>query len=106
MTTTIDYKKFTEYKNGKVTLEQLNEYLAPFGLGYDPEKNVIVDGGAVPCEDVTKINGYGLLDTGTGTLDKVMIKDGKLVDSIGNMPALVLVGDIYYKVVAGDTLVK
>ena len=68
MNTTIDYKKFTEYKNGKITLEQLNEYLAPFGLGYDPEKNIIVDGGAVPCEDVTKINGYGLLDTGTGTV--------------------------------------
>ena len=100
-------KILKQWADGEKTLEETNEALKGTGIYVDPDKQKITEGeGAVYCEDLSKINGYGLLDTGTGTLDKVKIKNGKLVDSIGNMAALVLVGDVYYKVVAGDTLVK
>ena len=100
-------KILKQWADGEKTVEETNEALKGTGIYVDPDKQKITEGeGAVYCEDLSKINGYGLLDTGTGTLDKVKIKNGKLVDSIGNMAALVLVGDVYYKVVAGDTLVK
>ena len=100
-------KILKQWADGEKTVEEINEALKGTGIYVDPDKQKIAEGeGAVYCEDLSKINGYGLLDTGTGTLDKVKIKNGKLVDSIGNMAALVLVGDVYYKVVAGDTLVK
>ena len=100
-------KILKQWADGEKTLEETNEALKGTGIYVDPDKQKIAEGeGAVYCEDLSKINGYGLLDTGTGTLDKVKIKNGKLVDSIGNMAALVLVGDVHYKVVDGDTLVK
>ena len=100
-------KILKQWADGEKTLEETNEALKGTGIYVDPDKQKITEGeGAVYCEDLSKINGYGLLDTGTGTLDKVKIKNGKLVDSIGNMAALVLVGDVHYKVVDGDTLVK
>ena len=100
-------KILKQWADGEKTVEETNEALKGTGIYVDPDKQKIAEGeGAVYCEDLSQINGYGLLDTGTGTLDKVKIKNGKLVDSIGNMAALVLVGDVYYKVVAGDTLVK
>ena len=100
-------KILKQWADGEKTLEETNEALKGTGIYVDPDKQKITEGeGAVYCEDLSKINGYGLLDTGTGTLDKVKIKNGKLVDSIGNMTALVLVGDVHYKVVDGDTLVK
>ena len=100
-------KILKQWIDGEKTVEETNEALKGTGIYVDPVKQKIAEGeGVVYCEDLSKINGYGLLDTGTGTLDKVKIKNGKLVDSIGNMAALVLVGDIRYKVVDGDTLVK
>ena len=69
-----------DYTSGEITLEQANAVLAelPGGLYLDPEKNVIKPG---------EENAYGLLDTGTGSLDKVRVKGGRLVHSIGKMPA-------------------
>ena len=100
-------KILKQWVDGEKTLEETNEALKGTGIYINPDKQKIAEGeGAVYCEDLSKINGYGLLDTGTGTLDKVKIKNGKLVDSIGNMAALVLVGDVHYKVIDGDTLVK
>src|SRR5574344_437500 len=100
-------KILKQWADGEKTLEETNEALKGTGIYVDPDNQKIAEGeGAVYCEDLSKINGYGLLDTGTGTLDKVKIKNGKLVDSIGNMAALVLVGDVHYKVIDGDTLVK
>ena len=100
-------KILKQWADGEKTVEETNEALKGTGIYVDPDKQKIAEGeGAVYCEDLSKINGYGLLDTGTGTLDKVKIKNGKLVDSIGNMAALVLVGGVHYKVVDGDTLVK
>ena len=57
-----------EYSSGKTTLESANAALKSAGAGFhlDPERNKIA-----PDE----VGRYGLLDTGTGTLDKVKIVD-------------------------------
>lgn len=58
-----------KYKNGEASLEETNAALKEIdsGLCYDPDKNVIH-----PDEEER----FGLLDTGTGSLDKVkVIKD-------------------------------
>lgn len=71
------------YITGEKTLEEANDALAFIGAGVklDPERNTIK-----PGEEAD----FGLLDTGTGTLDKVRIKDGRLVScDCGSMPARV-----------------
>lgn len=75
-------KIISEYTSGDKTLEEANKALAalPGGLYLDPEKNVIKPG---------EEHAYGLLDTGTGTLNKVRIKGGKLVHGVGRMSARV-----------------
>ena len=72
-----------DYITGEKTLKEANDALAFIGAGVklDPERNTIR-----PGEEAD----YGLLDTGTGTLDKVRIKDGRLVRcDCGSMPARV-----------------
>lgn len=85
------------YITGEKTLEEVNEALAalPGGLYIDPQRNIIRPG---------EENKYGLLDTGTGSLDKVSIRNGKLVYSVGNMPARVYFKGKCYEV-KGDTLI-
>lgn len=87
-----------DYTSGETTLEETNAALAAAGSGIriDPEKNVIKPG---------EEHAYGLLDTGTGSLDKVRIKGGKLVHSVGSMSARVYFQGTCYDVTQGDTLV-
>ena len=70
-----------KYTIGEMTREETNEMLKEVdsGLYLDPEKNVITEEemrqtivGAYP----EMVNGYGLLDTGSGSLDKVKVMDG------------------------------
>ncbi len=85
------------YTAGKKTLEEANAALAANGAGYhlNPEKNAI---------HPDEVDRFGLLDTGTGFLDKVEIKDGKVLGfDAGNMPAFVLFNGKIYRV-HGDTL--
>lgn len=86
-----------DYTSGEKTLEEANKALAalPGGLFLDPEKNTIKPG---------EEHAYGLLDTGTGSLDKVRIKGGKLVHSVGTMSARVYWKGKCYDVTGGDTL--
>ena len=101
------YDIIKAWERGEKTLEQANTELKGTGIYIDPDKNKIEDGtGAVVCDNVSKINGYAMLDTGTGTLDKVMIKDGKLEYSIGDMFGLVLIGDTKFEVVNGVNLIR
>lgn len=101
------YEIIKAFEAGEKTLEQANAELKGTGIQLDPEKNNIKEGtGAIICEDVSKINGYAMLDTGTGSLDKVLIKDGKLVDSVGDMFALVLIGKAMFEVQNGVDLVR
>ena len=110
-------KTILEYKNEvenattaeerKAALDKANEALKSTGIYLDPEKNVIKPGeAAVVCEDVSKINGFAMLDTGTGTMDKVEIKNGKLVYSVGDTVAFVVIGDALFEVMNGTDLVR
>jgi hypothetical protein len=81
------------YTSGEKTLEETNAALYEIRAGFhlNPEKNVIK-----PDE----VGRYGLLDTGTATLDKVEIKDGELVNAdMGGMYALCLFNGKTYRVV-------
>lgn len=84
-----------QYTAGEITLEEANAKLV--GIKLNPEKNTIKP---------EEVGHYGLLDTGTATLDKVEVKDGKLVNcDCGEMYALCIFNGKTYKV-KGDTLVE
>lgn len=90
-----------KYTNGEFTVEQANEELKKIKAGYhlDPKKHELT-------EEEIKNGTAGLLDTGTGSMDKVQIKDGELVNcDCGNMVAFVIVGGETYKV-EGKKIVK
>lgn len=101
----------SKYTAGEATLEATNRALEDAGAGFhlNPGKNILTEAekrattiGYYP----EQANGYGLLDTGTGSLDKVKIKDGKLVNcDCGIMYALVSISGRTYHV-KGDTLVE
>lgn len=84
-------KIISDYTAGETTLEEANAALTEMGAGVllDPEKNVIRPG---------EEDRFGLLDTGTGTLDKVEIKDGRLVYGVGAMHALLCWKGKWYEV--------
>lgn len=87
------------YTAGEYTLEETNAKLKEIRAGFhlDPERHRINPG---------EEERFGLLDTGTKTLDKVEVKDGKVLGfHAGNMYALVMLnGKVYH--VHGDALVE
>ncbi|MDO5765113.1 MAG: hypothetical protein Q4P84_05385 [Elusimicrobiales bacterium] len=99
------------YSAGELKLEDANARLraegAPFHLDphhndLTPEEILHTTAGETPAE----ANGWGLLDTGTGTLDKVEVRDGKLANmDCGEMAAICIIGGKDYKV-NGDTLTE
>ena len=81
-----------KYTTGEATLEETNAALheANAFLHLDPQRNTIA-----PDE----VGRFGLLDTGTGSLDKVEIVNGHLVDVYcGKMYALCIFGGKTYTV--------
>lgn len=96
MTTNEILKKYTA---GEMDLEEANKALKEAGVHFhlDPKKNTITD---------EERSTHGLLDTGTGTLDKVEIKDMHLVNmDCGEMYALCIFDGKTYKV-RGTALVE
>ena len=95
-----------KYTAGELTLDEANAKLQ--GIKLNPEKNVITEEeqrattvGFYPDQ----ANGWGLLDSGTGSLDKVKVENGKLVDcDMGEAFALCIIGGKSYEV-KKDTLV-
>ena len=91
-----------KYTAGQTTLEETNAALAEMGAGIHlkPGKNELTaeETAAAKAETAANANGFGLLDTGTGTLDKVKIQGGKLVDcDMGESLAMVYIaGKTYY----------
>ena len=61
------FEIISKYTSGEITLEQANEELKKMKAGFylDPAKNVLTP-------DEVNNGTAGLLDTGTGTLDKVV----------------------------------
>lgn len=96
-----------KYTAGEMTLEQANAELS--GIKLNPGKNILTEEekrattvGYYPDQ----ANGWGLLDSGTGSLDKVQVKDGKLVNAaMGEAFALCIIAGKSYEV-KDDTLVE
>ena len=86
-----------KYTDGQMSLQEANAALKECRAGFhlDPQRNYIHPGE----KDL-----YGLLDTGTGTLDKVRVRDGKLSNAdCGAMPATCTYNGKLYRV-HGDKL--
>lgn len=81
------------YTMGNISLEEANRRLAEAGSSFvlDPDR----------CKLTPEMieQGWGLLDTGTGTLDPVQVRDNKLVDNdMGDMPAFVCLNGKWHEV--------
>ena len=99
-----------KYTAGQTTLEETNAALAEMGAGIHlkPGKNELTaeETAAAKAETAANANGFGLLDTGTGSLDKVLVKDGHLVDcDCGEMYALCMIAGKTFRV-QGTALVE
>ena len=106
-----------KYTAGEIELAEANKKLAELGTGFNlnPEKNVLTEEekrqtvvGYFP-EQAT---GWGLLDTGTGSLDKVKVIGGKfdhaintVIDGKPNMIAWFMIAGKTYSVM-GDKLAE
>jgi hypothetical protein len=83
------YTRSAELANGVITIE---------------DDVVLKDDGKVMFSYLVRVKPeevghYGLLDTGTGSLDKVKVENGHLVNAdCGDMYALCILGDKVYKV--------
>ena len=93
-----------KYTAGEKTLEETNEELKAAGAGFhlDPNKNVLTEeekrATTIGCYP-DQANGFGLLDTGTGTLDKVRCENGHLVGcDCGDSYALYIIAGRTYQV--------
>lgn len=82
-----------KYTTGEFTLEQANEELKNAGATFhlDPNKNAL-------SEEEIKL-GFGLLDTGTGYMDKALMVGGQLVHAdCGDMVAYFIQNGTTYRV--------
>ena len=103
------------YTSGAATLEETNDALKAAGAGFrlDPDRCRLDAAEAAKADADGLLEGWGLLDTGTGTLDKVEIRGGRLSQPVNevlpdgsvNMPAFVLAAGRRYAV-RGDTLAE
>lgn len=98
--------------DGIITPNEANEKLKKLsvtGICYDVNVNVITEEEmkeTYVSENFDMINGYVLLDTGTGYKNKVKVENNKLVDcDIGNMYGIVMIGDFMWEV-KGNKIVK
>lgn len=104
------------YTAGEKTTEAVNEILKGTGLTFTPGKNALTEEeirtttiGTYP----DMANGWGLLDTGTGTVDKVRVDGGRIPfavnevledGSVNSTVNLYIAGRLYS--VKGDTLAE
>lgn len=87
------------YAHGELTLEECNRRLKE--LGSAPLRNPL-EPKITP--EMAK-QGYCLLDTGTGSLDVVQVKNGRLVDNdMGEMAAFVLMDGKWHEVKGNKVL--
>ena len=79
-----------KYTTGEATLEETNDALkeAEAGFNLEPSRNEITpDEMALTTVGDTpeEANGFGLLDTGTGSMEKVHVTNGKLDEAINQV---------------------
>ena len=97
------FEIISKYTSGEITLKQANEELKKMKAGFylDPAKNVLTP-------DEVNNGTAGLLDTGTGTLDKVVVDPAKMelanavnevnADGTTNMYAMCIIKGKTYEV--------
>ena len=88
------------YTMGSIALEEANRRLDEAGAGFvlAPDR----------CKLTPEMieHGWGLLDTGTGTLAPVQVRDNELVDNnMGDMPAFVCLKGTWYEV-KGNKIIR
>lgn len=88
------------YTQGFASLEQTNEDLktADAGFHLDPSKNDLTSDEIAETRTCPVVEGWGLLDSGTGSLDKVQVLGGELLHGMGDAFALLFIGGKRYKV--------
>lgn len=81
------------YVHGRLTADQANDELAQERL------NIRINPNRCKLTDEQIADGWGLLDTGTGSLDPVQMRDGELLEmDCGDMSALFFHEDKMYLV--------
>ena len=88
------------YTQGFVSLEQTNEDLktADAGFHLDPGKNDLTPEEIAETRTCPVVEGWGLLDSGTGSMDKERVLGGELRHGMGGSFALLFIGGKRYKV--------
>lgn len=75
----------SKYTGGGATAEETNAALTEAGAGFhlEPGRNTLTEAEKLATTVgwyPSQANGFGLLNSGTGTLDKVEVRDGQLVN--------------------------
>lgn len=96
------------YTAGEKSVDEANAELKAIGCDFhlEPGKNALtaeeIEHTTV-SDDPAQVSGYGLLDSGTATLDKVAVVHGTLQYGMGEAFALCIIGGKTFKV-NGDKL--
>lgn len=85
------------YTAGELTLEEAKAALLEIG------DDTVLDAEAITADEAGR---FGLLDTGTGSLDKVEVRDMELLHPIGPMKGVCFLDGKAYDVVDGAALVE
>lgn len=99
-----------KYTRGEATLEETNAALkkAESGLHLDPMRNVLTAqelASTTVGETPAEANGFGLMDHGFGTLEKVQVADGRTVNvDMGGERAFVYIGGKKYQLVGTELM--
>lgn len=102
-------KTLLDYTKGEKTLEETNKALKDMGsnIYLNPARNLFSAQELMETrvgETPDEANGYGLLDHGVGSMEKVHVVDGKTPDvNMGEETAFVYIGGECYRL-RGDTL--
>lgn len=97
-----------KYTSGKATLEETNIALKKINAGYfiDPNKNAFTAEelmNAVAGKSPEEANGFGMLDQGVGSFEKVEVKNGKFAHAINTVDAQGNVNEYTLFIIAGKT---
>lgn len=95
-----------DYSAGETSLEETNDALSEAGSGLrlDPGRNVLTEqelADTVAGETPEEADGWGLLDTGTGSLDKVRVTRGRLDFAVNDEDGAMSCNNIGYVLIGG-----
>lgn len=96
-----------KYTAGKASLNDTNAALKAAGAGFhlDPTQHTFTPADllATKAPSAAEANGWGLLDTGTGSLEKVRVIEGKLPHAVNEVRPDGSVNMLAYVIIAGKT---